>query len=142
MLTTALFLFAAQAGSAPSPLLVEMQRVEASRNAAIKAGDFTALGKLYAPSFHGIAASGDWVDRETLFGVFKRNAGGDFVAESTISGAKGVGDVVFAEGRLKLYTGDHSQLISDSVYLHIYRRRAGHWEMVEGASAPVRQPGK
>jgi hypothetical protein len=143
MLTTVLFLLAAQASSAaPQPLLVEMQRVEAGRNAAIKAGDFTALGKLYAPSFHGIAASGDWVDRETLFGVFKRNAGGDFVAESVISGARRVGDVVFAEGRLKLYTGDHSQLISDSVYLHIYRRRAGHWEMVEGASAPVRQPSK
>ena len=143
MLTTALFLLAAQASSvAPQPLLVEMQRVEASRNAAIKAGDFTTLGKIYAPSFHGIAASGEWVDRETLFGVFKRNVGGDFVAESVVSSAKTVGGVVFAEGRLKLYTGDHRQLISDSVYLHIYRRRAGNWEMVEGASAPVRPPAK
>ena len=143
MLTTALFLLAAQASSvAPQPLLVEMQRVEASRNAAIKAGDFTTLGKIYAPSFHGIAASGEWVDRETLFGVFKRNVGGDFVAESVVSSAKTVGGVVFAEGRLKLYSGDHRQLISDSVYLHIYRRRAGNWEMVEGASAPVRPPAK
>jgi Domain of unknown function (DUF4440) len=130
-------LFLAAAAARPEPLLVEMQRVEASRNAAIKAGDLAALQRLYAPSFHGIAASGASVDRETLFGVFKRNAGGDFLADSKIVRARQVDGLVFAEGRLKLWTGDRSKLLSDSAYLHVYRRRAGHWEMIEGASTPI-----
>ena len=123
-------------------LLDEMQRVEASRNAAIKAGDMDALRELYAPSFHGIAASGARVDRDALLNVFKRNAGGDFVADSTILSATQVNGLVFAEGRLKLMTIDRKRLISDSVYLHVYRRSAGHWEMIEGASTPVPQSGQ
>jgi hypothetical protein len=121
----------------PDALVAEMQRVEASRNAAIKAGDMAKLREFYAPSFHGIAASGARVDRETLLGVFKRNAGGDFVAESTILSARPVGGVVLVEGRLKLFTGDRARLMSDSYYLHVFRRRAGHWEMIEGASTPI-----
>jgi hypothetical protein len=132
-------LLAAAAAAKPEPLLVDMQRLEASRNDAIKTGDMAALRKLYAPSFHGIAAGGARVDRETLLGVFKRNAGGDFVADSTILSARRVGGLVLAEGRLKLYTGDKARLISDSFYLHVYRRRAGHWEMIEGASTPIPQ---
>ena len=77
-------LLLAAASSKPDALVVEMQRVEASRNVAIKAGAMAALKQLYAPSFHGIAASGASVDRDTLLGVFKRNAGGDFVADSKI----------------------------------------------------------
>ena len=134
-----LLLLAAAAAATTQPLVAEMQRVETSRNAAIKAGDMAALGKLYAPEFHGLAASGASVDRDTLFGVFKRNAGGDFVADSKILRARRINRLVFAEGRLKLMSGDGSKLLSDSVYLHVYRWRAGHWEMIEGASAPVQQ---
>jgi hypothetical protein len=134
-----LMFLAAAAATAPDQLVAEMQRVEASRNAAIKAGDMTTLGKLYAPSFHGLAASGASVDRDTLFGIFKRNAGGDFVADSKILRARRVNGLVFAEGRLKVKSGDGTKLLSDSVYLHVYRWRAGHWEMIEGASAPVQQ---
>jgi hypothetical protein len=132
-----LLLFAAAA--AAEPLLAEMQRVEASRNAAIRTGDMAALRQLYAPSFHGIAAGGARVDRETLLAVFKRNADGNFIAESTILSARRVRGLVLAEGRLKLFSGDKSRLISDSFYLHVYRRRAGRWEMIEGASTPIPQ---
>lgn len=134
-----LLLLAAAAAATTQPLVAEMQRVETSRNAAIKAGDMAALGKLYAPEFRGLAASGASVGRDTLFGVFKRNAGGDFVADSKILRARRINRLVFAEGRLKLMSGDGSKLLSDSVYLHVYRWRAGHWEMIEGASAPVQQ---
>lgn len=119
------------------PFLAEMQRVEASRNAAIKAGDMVTLRRLYAPSFHGIAASGARVDRDTLFGVFKRNAGGDFVADSTILSAQRVDGLGLVEGRLKLFSGDRSRLISDSYYLHVFRWRDRHWELIEGASTPI-----
>jgi hypothetical protein len=96
-----------------------------------------ALKRLYAPSFHGIAASGATVDRDTLLGVFNRNAGGDFTAESTILTARRVNGLGLVEGRLKLRSGDGSRLISDSYYLHVFRWRAGHWEMIEGASTPI-----
>ena len=135
MLSLALFLAAA----ATDPLVTEMQAVESSRNAAIKAGDMAALEKLYAPDFHGIAASGQRVDRATLFTVFKRNAGGDFVAESTILSARREGPLVIVEGRLKLLSGDRSKNLSDSHYLHIFARRSGRWVMIEGAAVPIRQ---
>ena len=130
-------LFAAAAAAIPDPLLAEMQRVEESRNAAIKAGDMQTLGELYAPSFQGIAAGGARVDRDTLFGVFQRNAGGDFVAESTVLSARQIGELVLVEGRLKLFTGDRSRLISDSFYLHVLQRRSVGWELIEGAATPV-----
>jgi len=61
-----LLLLAAAAAATTQPLVAEMQRVETSRNAAIKAGDMAALGKLYAPEFHGLAASGQ-VSTGTLY---------------------------------------------------------------------------
>ena len=133
-------LLAAAATANPDPLIAEMQRVEESRNAAIKAGDMETLRELYAPSFTGIASGGARVDRETLFNVFQRNAGGDFVAESTILSARREGDLVLVEGRLKLFTADHSRLLSESFYLHVLRRAGDHWEMVGGAATPIPAP--
>jgi hypothetical protein len=130
-------LYAAAAITTPDPLVAEMQRVEESRNAAIKAGDMEALRELYAEGFRGIASGGARVDRETLLSVFQRNAGGDFVAESTILSAREVEGLVLVEGRLKLFTADRSRLLSDSFYLHVLRRRPGGWEMVEGAATPI-----
>ena len=132
MLALALFLAAAAA----DPLVAEMQRVEATRNAAIKSGDLATLRRLYAPSFHGISGAGVRVDRETLLNVFKRNAGGDVRAESTILSARRVNGLVFAEGRLKL-TNANGALIGDSHYLHIFRRGARGWEMIHGAAVPI-----
>ena len=132
MLALALFLAAAAA----DPLVAEMQRVEAARNAAIKSGDLPTLRGLYAPSFHGISGAGVRVDRETLLNVFKRNAGGDFRAESTILSARRINGLVFAEGRLRLTNGNGT-LIGDSHYLHIFRRGARGWEMIHGTAVPI-----
>src|SRR5690348_15872026 len=95
-------LLLAAASSKPDAVIVEMQRVEGSRNVAIKACDMAALKQLYAPWFYGIAASGASVDRDTLLGVFKRNAGGDFVADSKSLRARRANALVFADDRLKL----------------------------------------
>ena len=130
-------LYAAAATAIPDPLVAEMQRFEEGRNAAIKAGDMETLSELYAPSFQGIASGGARVDRETLLGVFERNAGGDFVAESTILSARDVEGLVLVEGRLKLFTADRSRLLSESLYLHVLRRAWDHWEMVGGAATPI-----
>jgi hypothetical protein len=117
----------------------EMQRLEASRNAAIKAGDMKVLKRIYAPDFHGIAANGARVDRDALFAIFQRNAGGDFVADSEILSAREVGGVIIVEGRLRLYTADRRRLISDSYFLHVFRQKP-EWldfrdfEMVAGSA--------
>jgi hypothetical protein len=130
------FVFLLAAMAAPS-LQAEMQAVEAGRNAAIRAGDMAALERLYAPDFHGIAAGGARVDRATLLGVFRRNAGGAFVAESEILSARREGNLVIAEGRLRLFSTSDHRLLSDSFYMHIFRDRTGHWEMIAGAATPV-----
>ena len=122
--------------AAPS-LQAEMQAVEAGRNAAIRSGDMPALERLYAPDFQGIAAGGARVDRPTLLAIFRRNAGGSFVAETEILSARRDGPLVIAEGRLRLFSTPDHRLVSDSYYLHIFRRRAGHWQMIAGAATPV-----
>ena len=129
-----LLLLAAMA--APS-LQAEMQSVEAGRNAAIRTGDMAALERLYAPDFHGIAAGGARVDRATLLTIFRRNAGGAFVAESEILSARREGNLVIAEGRLRLLSTPDHRLLSDSFYMHIFRRHAGRWQMIAGAATPV-----
>lgn len=73
----------------------------------------------------------------TLFEVFQRNAGGDFVAESMILSAREANGLVLAEGRLRLWSGDRRRLLGDSHYLHIFRRNGDHWEMVSGAAVPI-----
>lgn len=122
------------------PLITDMQQVEWSRNAAIKAGDIAALESLYAPEFTGIAGNGTVVDRPTLLAVFKRNAGGGVTADSKILSARRLADgLVAVHGRLRLITAAGAT-VSDSHYLHIFRRKRGHWEMIEGAAVPIAQP--
>ena len=139
MIVSALMgLFGALAAATPDPtLLAEMQALEAGRNAAIRTGDMAALERLYAPDFHGIAAGGAQIDRAALLAVFRRNAGGDFAAESEITSARLEGSLVLVEGRLRLYGTDRSRLLSDSRYLHVFRRNADHWEMIAGAASAV-----
>ena len=131
--------FAATQG-ADADLRGEMQRLELSRNAAIRAGDMAALERLYAADFQGIAGNGRRVDRATLLAVFQRNAGGDFVAESEILNTREIGGLIFAEGRLRLWSGDRSRLLSDSAYLHVFRRNGDRWEMVSGSATPIQPP--
>ena len=138
MLKAMIGLAALAAAQEPGDTLVaEMQRLESARNAAIRTGDRVALERLYAADFQGIAGSGARVDRQALFQVFQRNAGGDFVAESTILSAREAGGVILAEGRLRLWSGDRRRLLGDSHYLHVFRRSGDHWEMVGGAAVPI-----
>lgn len=124
--------------AAPS-LQAEMQALEGQRNAAIRAGDTATLERLYAPDFQGIAAGGARVDRSALLAIFARNAGGDFAAESEILSAREEGGLVIVEGRLRLTSGDRARLISESLYLHIFRRSGNGWEMIAGAATPTAQ---
>ena len=141
MIAIALLLMVADPAPA-DPLVTEMQQVEWSRNAAIKAGDLAALDKLYAPDFTGIAGNGTIVDRLALLAVFRRNAGGSITADSRILSARRVATgIVAVHGRLRLAT-DAGETVSESHYLHVFRRNGDHWEMVEGAAVPIAQPSR
>jgi hypothetical protein len=134
------FLLAAASGAPAAPLVAEMQRIESRRNAAIKSGDLVALESIYAAEFNGIAGNGTRVDLSTLFTIFKRNAGGDFIADSQVLAAREVRPgVVAVEGRLKL-TSSSGMTISDSHYLHVFRKNGRKWEMIEGAAVPIAPP--
>lgn len=124
--------------AAAQSLQAEMQQLESRRNAAIRAGDMDTLGQLYAADFHGIAGSGARVDRDALLAVFQRNAGGDFHAESEVLTARELNGLVFVEGRLRLLSGDGQRLLSQSLYLHVFRRSGEGWEMISGSATPVR----
>ena len=138
MMSAALLLMAANPVTA-DPLITEMQQVEWSRNAAIKARDMPALERVYAPDFTGISGNGTVVDRDTLFAVFKRNAGGSISADSKILSAREVAKgLVAVHGRLRRLTAAGAT-VSDSHYLHIFRRNGDHWEMIEGAAVPIAQ---
>lgn len=121
------------------PLVAEMQALESSRNAAIKAGNMAALEYIYAPDFRGISGNGTRVDRDTLFTVFRRNSGSGsgVTAESTILSARKEGELIMVEGRLKLFAGTERRQVSDSHYLHIFRRNGQRWEMIGGAAVPI-----
>ena len=141
MISIAWLLMAAEPAAA-DPLITEMQQVEWRRNAAIKAGDLPALEKLYAADFTGIAGNGAVVDRPTLFAVFKRNAGGGVTADSRILSARKIAKgLVAVHGRLRLATAA-GETVSDSHYLHVFRRNGNHWEMIEGAAVPIAEPSR
>jgi ketosteroid isomerase-like protein len=134
-----LVMLALTLGLAAASLQAEMQALEAGRNAAIRAGDAAALERLYARDFQGIAASGARVDRAALLAILARNAGGDVVAESEVLSAREAGGLVLVEGRLRLMSGDRARLLSESLYLHVFRRAGGRWQMVAGAATPAAQ---
>lgn len=124
--------------AAPPTLQQQMQVVESRRNAAIWAGDTATLERIYAPDFQGIAATGVRVDRTALLAVLRRNAAGDFIADSQILSVREVNGLVIVEGRLKLWSTGGRTLLSDSFYVHVFRRSADEgWEMVEAAATPV-----
>lgn len=137
MLDSLALALAAQAMAPDPALLAEMQALESVRNAAIRAGDARALERIYAADFNGIAANGASVDRDALLAVFRRNAGGDFSADSRILSARREGDLVLVEGRLILRSRDGTRLLSHSRYLHIFRRSGGDWRMIGGAAVPM-----
>ena len=125
---------------AAEPLIAEMQRVEASRNAAIRNGDAAALERLYAADFRGISAGGRTVDRAELLAILHLNAHANNEVESVVTSAREIGGVVLVEGRLRITWPTRRERVYDSLYLHVFRRNGDHWEMVAGAASAAPRP--
>lgn len=128
--------------AAAADLKTEMQQLESARNAAIAADDEAVLAEIYAPDFSGIAAGGATVDHDTLFAAFKRaHERGRLIADSEILSARLEGATAIITGHLKLSAPHTNALVSESFYLHVFRKDGGRWRMIAGCATPVAKPG-
>ena len=137
----ALLLALASLSGAPDPLLAEMSALEARRGAAIRAGDFETLARLYAPGFQGRTATGEAVDRDALFAIFRRNLGAPVIAESRVDRAVRIDRLVLVSGTLLLYEAGTRRRLGGSTFMHyFYPREGGGWEMLRGVALPFPSP--
>ncbi len=128
----------ATAPAAAADLKAQMQALERTRGAAIAADDEAALGRIYAPDFAGVTANGAQVARGDLFAIFKRaHERGALAADSTILTAREIAGAVVVTGHLKLLAPDTKAVVSESYYMHVFRKDADGWHMVAGAATPV-----
>ncbi len=119
-------------------LKAEMQALERSRGAAIAADDEAALARIYAPDFSGVTAAGATVTRDDLFAIFRRaHEHGALQADSTILTAREIGGAVVVTGHLRLLAPDTKAAVSESFYMHVFRKDADGWRMVAGAATPA-----
>ncbi len=58
-------------------------------------------------------------------------------ADSTILTAREIAGAVVVTGHLKLLAPDTKAVVSESFYLHVFRKDAESWRMVAGAATPV-----
>ncbi len=131
----------ATAPAAAADLKAEMQALEQTRGAAIAADDEATLDRIYAPDFAGVTAGGAQVTRDDLFAIFKRaHEHGALAAESTILTAREIAGAVVVTGHLRLLAPGTKQVVSESFYIHVFRKDAGGWRMAAGAATPAAAP--
>ena len=115
--------------------LAEMQRLEESRNVAIRATDFGVLDRLYSEDFLGVVAGGRTVSRDDLFAIFRRAGGGFGPVDSRILSARRDGNFAFVVGRIAIQPPGGGRA-SASVFLHVFKRVGDEWRMVSGSATP------
>ena len=112
----------------------ELRAIEETRRAAIKAKDFTALEKIYAPEFLAIGGNGQFVDRAGLFRVFGQ-ADASMIFTTDEIRVVSQGDTAVFFGRLKASTADGKTLYV-SRFSHVFVKRRGQWICIAGQSTP------
>ncbi|HEV8577668.1 MAG TPA: DUF4440 domain-containing protein [Thermoanaerobaculia bacterium] len=114
--------------------LVELER---RRSQAILAKDLKTLDGIYADDFRGMLGNGRFVDKAGLFEVFKaQDPNTRFTVEELE--ARVLGDTAVTHGKL---TGRNpkGEIAFLAKFTHVYVRRDGRWQLVEGASTPLPQ---
>lgn len=113
----------------------ELRAIEVTRRAAIKAQDFTALEKIYAPSFIAATGKGVMLDRATLFEALRHN---DPSLSYEIDQVRIVneGDTAVFFARLTGSAPD-GKVAFTSRYSHVYVRRNGAWICIAAQSTPL-----
>jgi ketosteroid isomerase-like protein len=121
----------ALAGSDNDTLIV----LEYKRSAAIAAHDSAFLNEIYADDFRGVTALGFKVGKSDLMEVFGRdNPNTKFKLDELEP--RVFGDTAIVTGRL---TGRDAQgvITAQSLYIHVYARRNGKWQLVAGQGTVV-----
>jgi hypothetical protein len=109
--------------------------LEHKRSAAIAAHDKTFLDEIYGEDFRGVTALGFKVSKADLMEVFSRdNPNTKFALDELLP--RVFGDMAILTGRL---TGRDAQgaITSQSLYMHVYQRRSGKWQLVAGQGTVV-----
>lgn len=113
----------------------DLRALEETRRAAIKAQDFPALERIYAPEFLAVAGNGQIIDRATLFNVFRRTDPSISFTTNEIQVLDAGKTAVFF-GRLVGKTADgHTAWASR--FTHVFVRRHGGWICISGQSTPL-----
>ena len=131
----ALLLISALPLTALADTNADLRALEETRRAAIKAKDFTALEKIYAPEFLAVAGNGQIIDRATLFNVFgKADPSISFTTDEIR--VLDSGDTAVFFGRLVGKTADGKTTFA-SRFTHVFVRRHGAWVCISGQSTPL-----
>lgn len=113
----------------------ELRGIEETRRAAIKAKDFDALGRIYAPAFVAVTGNGQFVTRDELFAVF-RKTDPSLSFETDEIRIVVDGDTAVFFGRLTGRTADGKTAFA-SRFSHVFVHRKGKWLCIAGQSTPL-----
>jgi ketosteroid isomerase-like protein len=113
----------------------DLRQIEESRREAIKNGDFKTLDRIYADDFSGIAGSGQIINKEQLFAVFRRNNPEVIFSTDEISVRVFKKTAIFS-GRLTAKTAD-GKTVGASRFTHFFVRRDGRWQCIYGQSTAL-----
>lgn len=113
----------------------EVRGIEAARAQAIRQGDAQALERIYADDFAGVTSGGRAVTKAVLLGVLK-NVDPKIAFTTEDLKVRIFGETALASGRITGKT-QAGETVSAFSYLHVYVRRAGHWQLVAGQSTDL-----
>jgi catechol 2,3-dioxygenase-like lactoylglutathione lyase family enzyme len=124
-------------GRGPEEQEKALIKLESRRSEAILAKDLQALDAIYAADFRGLMANGRFVNKAGLFEIFKTaDPALRFIVDEVE--ARVLGNTAVTHGRI---TGRNPQgeIVILSKFTHVYVRRRGTWQLVEGANTPLPQ---
>ena len=134
-----LFTLCTTALSAESNATDELIAIEKKRSEAIAAHDSEFLKKLYADDFRGVTAIGFEVDKETLMVVFTRDDPRTKFALDKLN-ARVFGDSAIVTGRLVGKETESGRIVHESLYIHVYQKRNGIWQIIAGQGTMIQRP--
>ena len=132
ILSIFIFVFSVNAQTAQEN---ELKRIEVKRSQAIKDKDLKTLENIYAEDFRGVAANGQVVNRKQLMEVFK-NTGSQLLFATDEIEVRIYGSTAVVTGRLtaQISTGE---TVNEARFIHVYLKRKGRWQFVQGQSTNV-----
>lgn len=117
----------------------ELIAIEKKRSQAIAAHDTAFLARLYADDFRGVTATGYEVNKERLMSVFQRDDPSIKFELSQLQ-SRIFDDMAIVTGRLTGKTVAAGDVVHDSLYIHVFQKRDGIWQIVAGQGTMISKP--